>query len=222
MTHSSGSNVQGRGIIPPQDTVQDDLVRPSSQSHLPMVGAEEVAELAARFGNPQHCTFSIQADEYIYSYRWRKDSDRRAEVVFAIGDAQGRVWVHAKSHYPSHIFRLPSGGIHWDEPVEAALLREVEEETHLTVSIRQFVGIIEYRFQRYDSTVLFASYVFLLDSDGAIPQPGGGEMISEFRAILPCQLSQVALDLRNLIGDRRAWGQWRALAHDLVHDHLCG
>ena len=41
------------------------------------------------------------------------------------------IWVHTKPHYPAHIFRLPSGGVHWDEPVEDALLREVAEETGL-------------------------------------------------------------------------------------------
>ncbi len=222
MTQSSGSYVQHQGMSVGQPKTPDGPALPSAPGHLAMIGADEVAALAARYGAPQQRTFNIQADEYIYSYRWRKDSDRRAEVVFAIGDAHGRVWVHAKPHYPAHIFRLPSGGVHLDEPVEAALLREIEEETHLAVSIRQFLGIIQYRFHRYGTTVLFASYVFLLESDGGLPRPDGGEMISEFRAILPCQLSQVALDLRNLIGDRRTWGQWRALAHDLVHDHLCG
>jgi hypothetical protein len=38
--------------------------------------------------------------------------------------------------------------------------------------------------------------------------------------VLPSQIGQMALDLRSMIGDRRAWGQWRALAHDLVYDTL--
>jgi 8-oxo-dGTP pyrophosphatase MutT (NUDIX family) len=189
-------------------------------SPMPMIHPVEVETLSARYGAPVHQIFHVQADEYIYSFRWRKESDRRAEVVFAIQDDSGNVWVHAKQHYPAHIYRLPSGGIHWDEPVEEALLREVYEETALPVQIQRFVGLIEYRFHYGGSTVRFASYVFHLYSVGGKPVCHAGERISEFRAVLPGQILQMAVDLRNLIGSRRAWGQWRALAHDLVYEHL--
>jgi 8-oxo-dGTP pyrophosphatase MutT (NUDIX family) len=185
-----------------------------------MICAEEVVELTARYGAPARRSYSIQADEYIYSYRWRKDSDRRAEVVFAVQDDAGRVWVHAKPHYPAHIYRLPSGGVHWDEAVEAALLREVDEELGLPVTVARFLALIEYRFLHGDSAVTFASYVFHLRSAGGAPVCHASEQISEFRAVLPSQVSQLAVDLRNLIGDRRGWGQWRALAHDLVYESL--
>lgn len=186
----------------------------------PMVSAEELTVLSSRYGAPMRRTYHVQADDYIHSYRWRKDIDRRAEVVFAIQDDSGKIWVHTKSHYPPHIFRLPSGGIHWDEPVEAALLREVGEETGLGVQIKRFLGLIEYVFFHGDSTVKFASYVFHLYSGGGQPVIQESEQISAFRAVLPSQIPQLALDLRNLIGDRRGWGQWRALAHDLVHESL--
>jgi len=196
---------------------QTEVVAP----RLPMVADDEVADLAARFGAPVHRAYNVQADEYIYSYRWQRESDRRAEVVFAIRDDAGRYWVHAKPHYPAHIFRLPSGGIHWDELVDTALLREVEEETGLPVEVERFVGLVEYRFWRQQSSVAFASYVFALRSlRDARPVCRAGEAISDFRAVTPNQLAQIAVDLRSLIGDRRGWGQWRAVAHDLVFDYL--
>jgi ADP-ribose pyrophosphatase YjhB (NUDIX family) len=184
-----------------------------------MIGEEEVSGLAQQFGAPVRRLFHIQADEYIRQYRFRKDSDRRAEVVFAIQDPAGRIWVHAKAHYPSHIFRLPSGGVHWTEGVYAALLREVHEETGLTVHVQRFLGLLEYRFHDAGATVQFASYIFHLLSDGA-PRLPDDEGISAFRAILPFQLLQLSADMRNVVGDRRGWGEWRALAHDLVYDVL--
>lgn len=187
---------------------------------LPTIWADEVSDLSARYGKPAYRSHNIQADEYIYSYRWRKDTDRRAEVVFAIQDSERGIWVHAKPHYPAHIFRLPSGGVHWDEGIEAALLREVAEETGLSVCIQRFLGLVEYRFYRGDSTVQFASYVFHLISAGGLPVIQAGEQISEFRIMAPQQLSQLANDLRNLGGNRRGWGEWRALAHDLVYEFL--
>ncbi|NJN83966.1 MAG: NUDIX hydrolase [Caldilineaceae bacterium] len=186
----------------------------------PMIDEVEVRELAEQFGEPARRTFVIQADEYIYSYRWRKDLDRRAEVVFAIQDPSERIWLHAKPHYPAHIFRLPSGGVHWDEDVEGALWREVSEETGLMVQVECFLGLIEYRFQHHESIVSFASYVFHLSSSGGWPKPNEDETISEFRALRLSQIGQISVDLRNLIGNRRGWGQWRALAHDLVVEHL--
>jgi ADP-ribose pyrophosphatase YjhB (NUDIX family) len=186
----------------------------------PMICEEEVRELACAFGAPVRRVFHIQADSYIRAYRWRADSDRRAEVVFAIQDPAGKIWVHAKAHYPSHIYRLPSGGIDWDEDVHHALLREVVEETGLCVSVRRFLGLIDYHFHDKGSTARFASYIFHVISDGRPPTlPDNGE-ISQFRAILPCQLLELSADMRNMVGDRRGWGEWRALAHDLVYDLL--
>ena len=73
-----------------------------------------------------------------------------------------------------------------------------------------------------DAVAHFASYVFCLQAGPGLPIPHSSEKISEFRAVLPGQLGQVAADLRNLYGDRRGWGQWRALAHDLVSELLTG
>ena len=44
----------------------------------------------------------------------------------------------------------------------------------------------------------------------------------EFRTVLPSQLCGLAADMRNLIGDRHGWGQFRAISHDLVYEHLTG
>lgn len=183
---------------------------------------EEVAELAQRYGAPVRRTYQIQADDYLRVHRFNARSDRRAEVVFAIEDLFGRFWVHAKGHYPSHIYRLPSGGIHWDESVEDALFREVAEETAFAVEVKRFVGVIDYQLYYQEHRAHFASYVFHLGSGDAKPQPHDTEGISDFRTVLPSQLSGLATDLRNLIGNRRGWGQFRAIAHDLVHEHLAG
>ncbi len=192
-------------------------------SRLPMIVTDEVAELSAHYGTPVQRSFDVQADDYIVSYRFNKVIDRRAEVVFAIEDEAGQLWVHSKSHYPAHIFRLPTGGVHWDELVVDGLLREVNEETGLPVEIVRFLGIIEYHFWHGTMMAPFASYIFHLRSTCVdCPTIQQGEQISEFRAVLPRQMRQVAMDLRNLMGVRRAWGEWRALAHDLVYDTLLG
>jgi ADP-ribose pyrophosphatase YjhB (NUDIX family) len=188
----------------------------------PVLCEMEVSELAQRLGHPVRRTLHLHADRYLRAQRWRKDSDRRAEVVFAMQDPNGYIWVHAKQHYPGNIFRLPSGGIHWHEGVEAALWREVAEETALPAEISRFLGVIEYCIHDGERTAEFASYIFVLRTKSGEPQPHAEEKISEFRRILPSQLRELAAELRNLIGDRRGWGQFRALSHDLVYEHLNG
>lgn len=204
----------------PEVRTDEVATRGDSPARFPMIDLPEVERLAARYGRPERRSYNVQADDYIRTYRWGKDSDRRAEVVFAVQDEAGRFWVHAKPHYPAHIFRLPSGGIHVVESVEDALLREVEEEMGLPVAISRFLGIVEYRFWYGPCVVSFASYVFHLRTADGVPVCRVGEEISEFRAVLPTQVAQIAADLRNLMGDRRGWGQWRALAHDLVYESV--
>src|SRR3954468_11250727 len=134
----------------------------TAPSHLPMIVSDEVAELSAHYGAPLQRRFDMQADDYIYSYRFNKTIDRRAEVVFAIEDGAGQLWVHNKSHYPNNIYRLPTGGVHWEELVVEGLLREVKEETGLDLEIARFLGIIEYQFWYGGAMVPFASYIFHL------------------------------------------------------------
>lgn len=193
-----------------------------SRKAKPVICEPEVEELVQRWGAPERRTVHLQADAYLRTHRWRADSDRRAEVVFALEDPAGRIWVHAKGHYPSHIYRLPSGGIHWDEAVVDALWREVAEETCLAAEIVRFLGLIDYHFHNGGSTARFASYVFHLRCSRGAPRPHAAENISEFRRVLPSQLRELAAELRNLIGDRRGWGQFRACCHDLVHEELNG
>ncbi len=193
-----------------------------TQVRRPTVESDEVATLAARYGDPERWTVALEADEYTRPYRFSDRSDRRAEAVFAVQDQSGGIWLHAKAHYPSHIYRLPSGGINWHEDVEQGLLREIAEETALPVRIERFLGLIEYEFHHENQVAHFASYVFLIHSFGGAPRPNAHEAITDFRLVLPSQLTQTAADLRNLIGDRRGWGQWRAIAHDLVYSALLG
>jgi 8-oxo-dGTP pyrophosphatase MutT (NUDIX family) len=188
---------------------------------LPVIASDEVAELSAQYGKPEVRQVRVQADERVHKFRFSKNSDRRAEVVFAIEDQSGQVWTHTKANYPPNIFRLPTGGVHWDELVVEALLREVKEETGLPVEIVRFLGIIEYQFWHGSLTAPFASYIFHLRSTCFdCPTLQADEPISEFRPVLPVQLRQLAGQLRGLAGERRAWGEWRAYAHDLVYDAL--
>lgn len=189
-----------------------------------MVDQSEIRELSRLYGVPLHKQYDVKAGGSILQYRWRKDSDRRAEVVFAIQGPGEQLWLHTKHSYEYPIYRLPTGGVDWDERVEDALRREVAEETGLTsLKIQRFVALIEYRFHRNDSHTRFASYLFLLQNmNGKLMAPDNSDEVAEFRPLLPRQLPQASADLRNLIGKRREWGHWRAIAHDVLYESLIG
>lgn len=197
-------------------------IQTRTQWRRPHFEPDEAASLAAHYGEPLRWTVALEADDYTRPYRFSDKCDRRAEAVFAVQDPLGGIWVHAKSHYPRHIYRLPSGGIHWHEDVEQGLLREIDEEMALHVRVERFLGLIQYEFHHEGQVAHFASYVFLVRSAGGTPCPHEHEAITDFRQVLPSQLTQTAADLRNLMGDRHGWGQWRAIAHDLVHQTLVG
>lgn len=98
-------------------------VERAAQTRRPMLSEPEIAELSQRYGTPLRRNYSIAADDYMRSYRFNPEANRRrAEVVFAIRDPQNRIITHAKRNYPAQIYRLPSGGVNWDEPIEEALL----------------------------------------------------------------------------------------------------
>ncbi len=220
----NGAAVNGAGHLPTlhmQEEQSPALPTQEEQSPaLPTVDDAELAALVQKYGAPLHRTITLPADESTRTYRFGSRSDRRAEVVFAIEDPTGGIWVHAKAHYPRHLFRLPSGGVHWDEGVEAALLREIEEETALTVQVERFLGLIEYLFLYDGRQAPFASYVFLVRSAGGLPTPHAGEAITDFQLAPVQQLGRLAAELRSLGGDRGTWGQWRAMAHELACETL--
>jgi 8-oxo-dGTP pyrophosphatase MutT (NUDIX family) len=186
----------------------------------PTVVDTEVVSLALEFGMPVRRSIALPADASTRTWRFGSDGDRRAEVVFAIQDRGGGIWLHTKRQYPRNLYRLPSGGIHWHEPVRDALFREVREETGLAVQVSSFVGLLEYQFHDAGQVANFASYVFLLHSKGGRPVPCDDEEISGFRLVSPAHLMLTARTLRRLPGDRAMWGAWRALAVEMVYDAL--
>src|SRR5512143_296595 len=172
----------------------------------------EVADLGSRFGDPLRLVFALKYLPLVPGKRVK----RRGEVVFAIRDRAGAILLHTKSFYPAGIYRLPGGGIDWNESVDAALLREIREETALDAHISRFVALIQYDIAGERAS--FPTYLFLLDAadtSGAHPDDPG-EPIAAFRRVSAAGLRDAAQALRDLPPDWRVWGAFRAAAHDVL------
>lgn len=161
---------------------------------------------------------------------------RRAEVCYVAyaGSLDDGVLLHVKTIYPPDAFRLPTGGIAPSEPVWDTLVREIPEETGLTVGdsadrvrVRGLLGVLSYEFAHTGlaRSFDFATYHFLVElPQGAeiVPQDPS-ERIAEWRWSRPQELPAVAATLDTL-GDRVPdwgdWGHFRALSHRFVAETL--
>jgi 8-oxo-dGTP pyrophosphatase MutT (NUDIX family) len=183
------------------------------------IDRRELEQLAGAYGQPVMRTVEIEGDEYLFASRRHRSRNRRGEVVMAVGRPGRCVLLHRKSWYEPGVYRLLSGGIDPDEAVEAALARELEEETGLTLGTTHFLGVLDCRIHYDSREIPFASYVFYLPhTEGVLRLPKGPEDISEFQDVPIADLPAVAEDLRHVPPPRTGWGHWRAIAHDFVHE----
>lgn len=140
------------------------------------------------------------------------------EVCMAILRRSGRFLLQTKQNYPGSVMRLPSGGIQRGEKVEAALLREIWEETNLTVQIERFVARIGYRAGVARSR--FFTHLFLVrEVSGVLQSNDPDEKISDWQEVLPTELPEYAEKLRRMTPSWRSWGIFRAASMDILFQH---
>jgi 8-oxo-dGTP pyrophosphatase MutT (NUDIX family) len=189
---------------------------------LPEPMQAEMAELSAGFGSPVSGSASLGASAYLR----RVVERRRAEVCMVVRRPGGRLLVFRKPFYPAGIFRLLTGGVEPRESIQGALLREVNEETGLTIRVERFLAASTYVG---DDRPQFASFAFLLDEiSGTLGALDPHEQVEAFREIDPSQLLEIAGQLEQLPHqhhpvlntDVHDWGLFRALNHRLVWQAL--
>jgi ADP-ribose pyrophosphatase YjhB (NUDIX family) len=140
------------------------------------------------------------------------------EVCMAILRRNGRFLLQTKQNYPGSVMRLPSGGIRRGEKVEDALLREIWEETNLTVKVERFVARIGY--QAGQSKSRFLTHLFLVrELSGVLQSNDPDEKISDWQEVLPEELPDYAAKLRGMTPSWRSWGIFRAASMDILLEH---
>lgn len=184
--------------------------------------AIEVAELARRYGVPRRVSATVASQTFEpLSLR-----DRFGEVCMVVRRPSGCIITAIKTFYPPGAFRLMTGGIHYGETIEAALLREVREETGLDVEVRRFLAVVE-----YGGSHPFATFAFLLDEvGGSLGPTDPAEQIGTYREIELGELPALAETLEQChrlgtperIGSWRDWGAFRAIIHRVVYEVLTG
>jgi ADP-ribose pyrophosphatase YjhB (NUDIX family) len=201
----------------------------------------EVAALASRFGAPRRVDLALTGAPFDPLIK----ADRFGEVCMVLRRPNGRLLTASKTYYPPGVFRLLTGGVGHGEPIERALLREVDEETSLHVAVRRFLAVIEYRLDgdsglragslgpRANTTTPspyhFVTFAFLLDEIGGVLEVRDPEeRVAAFREVGVDELPLLA-DTLDRAGDEfdpeisgswADWGRFRAVAHRLVYAAL--
>jgi len=188
---------------------------------------QEIEALVRQFGEPRRQTCTMEISHETFNSWLRKISTGpvscRGEVIMVIVRPNGNVLLHTKEFYPPGVYRLPSGRVLWQEKVQETLRREVREETSLDVRVERFLGLIEYEFRCQGSTLLFVSYIFRLEElGGELCCLDDGEAITGFREASVEELPTVAAHLEQLEPEWQDWGNFRAIAHNMVREMLAG
>jgi NAD+ diphosphatase len=179
----------------------------------------EIHALAMRYGAPYRIVAPLDGASFDPVAR----SDRYGEVCMVVRRSNGRLITAIKTFYPVGCFRLLTGGVAHGETIEAALQREVEEETGLQTVIRRFLAVIVYPPQQ------FATFAFLLDEcGGELGSRDPHERIAAFREIEVAELPLLAATLEAapdrfdaaIGGNWRDWGRFRAIVHRVVYQAL--
>lgn len=148
--------------------------------------------------------------------------NRRGEVAMVLncGDS---VWMLRKDHYADSLYRIPTGGIHYDETTLSALSRELFEETGAREKLKtKLVGTIIYEIKLPYEKVYFSSYIFLIGFGEGRPEPTDkGEKISGFKLVKKSEIKRIADTWESQEREKKRpyWGEWcqfRSILHTRV------
>lgn len=193
--------------------------------HLPPIFAAEVEALSMQYGAPRMVDVMLEDGDFLPLTK----GDRVGEVCMVVQRPSGDLLVFRKTFYPKGVLRLLTGGIDHGEPIAAALLREVAEETSLEVTVSRFLAAIRYRSHDAPPNRAFYSFAFLLaEVGGELLVADPAERVDLFAERAPHELPALA-DVLDHLADRndpeiggnwRAWGRFRAVVHRVVAEAL--
>ncbi|HHV96341.1 MAG TPA: NUDIX hydrolase [Clostridiaceae bacterium] len=148
-------------------------------------------------------------------------SDRRGEVVFCVIRPNGKIIAITCEGYPNDIYRIPTGGLGYNEKVLEALFREVKEELGLEVEIVKFSGVLKINFIFENESFMFYSYLFILkELSGVLLKDALDDEISDVKEVSPKELQFVIERLKCINGRWKDWGRFRYITSNAVVEEL--
>ncbi len=151
--------------------------------------------------------------KFFQNFKKNLNTDRRGEVVFLVERKNGKKIVIRTGKYPRGVYRIPSGGIGFEEKAIEALCREMKEELGINFSIQSFLGLIEYKISYKEDALKFYSYLFLLkEVSGNLLEDATEDEIKEYLEVDDEKLFQIGRRMKEVRGGWCDWCQFRAQA----------
>ena len=190
----------------------------------------EIELLAQQWGAfaVEHVTLAVDHPFLTGENQMLASGGRRAEICYVMhrGDPQAGLLLHIKTFYPAGAYRLPTGGIQVGESVTGTLIREIFEETGLTVGegadevkVQRLLGVLGYTLEhRRLGQIEFATYFFLVQMppDAELNPQDEHEQIGGWQWRAPAELPAVAAVLDAVQTRSHTWADWgrfRAAGH---------
>ena len=174
---------------------------------------KEFENLRQKFGGKAFCKdVTIKYKNKSFYERMKKtiETDRRGEVVFCVIRPNGKIITVTCDSYPEGIYRIPTGGLKYNEDVVKGVYREVREELGLSVEITDFAGVLRIKFEHENDSCMFYSYMFVLkETGGRLLEDAEDDEISAVKEVDIKGLEDVANGLKTITESWSDWGNFR-------------
>ncbi|KNY29757.1 NUDIX hydrolase [Pseudobacteroides cellulosolvens] len=159
--------------------------------------------------------------EYVIKKKSITNKERRGEVVFCVQRPNGKYILITCDEYPKGTFRVPTGGINYNEDIIQAIIRETKEELGLEVEISDFIGVLKIKFTYDGEYSMFYSYMFLLNEiGGRLLEDATDDEVSQVMEANLEDFESILQSLLNMDGDWVDWGRFRYMTSNAVYKYL--
>ncbi len=157
----------------------------------------------------------VDGEEFQFIRSTQKDS-RNHDITMYIfkGD---KLIVNAKHHYPSGLFRAPSGGLKPGESLEEGFKREAYEETGAEIEIIKYMLKINITFFSNMGEIPWISHIFKARYKSGELRPVDKR---EIREVTLAELSEFEKYKKIISGLKSGGLHYRAKLHDEVKKYL--
>jgi len=181
---------------------------------------KEYIQLCEKYKGKQQIkdiTLKIENEQYFNYFKNAIKRDRRGEVVFCVIKDKKIITIKSEE-YPEGVFRIPTGGIDYNEDIVQALVREVKEELGIDVKIISFKGVIKWNMYHKKQQVKFYSYLFILEYiNGNLLIDALENEVSEVKLCTIKELNYVSQYLLTLVSFWSDWGNFRHETTNFVY-----